>query len=103
MKFIFDTAEEYDLVEGAIKSGIMYWKKVRQDSQGKICLQCNGDKTHYTVEEADENISELLNLLMKVECSPHLEWNGEEYVMTEDGKREYYSSMVECNRKFIKG
>ncbi len=100
MKFEFDTVEEYDLVEGAIKSGIMDWKKVRQDSQGKICLQCNGEKTHYTVEEADENITELLELLMKVECSPHLEWDGEKYVMTEENP-EWFSSMVENNKKFI--
>ena len=98
MKFSFDTAEEYDLVESAIHSGIMYWKKVRQDAQGKICLQCNGEKTHYSVEYADEQIGELLNLLMKVEATPHLEWDGKEYVMTEENPQ-WYSAMVESNRK----
>jgi hypothetical protein len=100
MKFVFDTSEEYDLVEGAIRSGIMYWKKVRQDAQGKICLQCNGEKTHYSVEEADENICELLNLLMKVEETPHLEWDGQDYVMTEENPK-WYSAMVENNRKYL--
>ena len=102
MKIQFDTYEEFDLFVETTKSGILYWKKVKQDAQGKICLQCNGEQTHYTVEEADEKITELLKLLMTIEATPHLEWNGEDYVMTE-GEPEYYSSMVECNRKFIKG
>jgi hypothetical protein len=100
MKFEFNTAEEYDLVEGAIKSGIMYWKKVRQDAQGKICLQCNGEQTHYDVEYADEQIGELLDLLMKVEATPHLEWDGEKYYMTEENP-EWYSAMVESNRRYL--
>ena len=100
MKFQFDTAEEYDLVEGSIRSGIMYWKKVKQDAQGKICLQCNGEQTHYSVEYAEEQISELLNLLMKVEATPHLEWNGEEYLMTEENS-EWYSAMIESNKRYL--
>ena len=103
MKFIFDTAEDYDLMENTIKSGILYWKKVKQDAQGKICLQCSGEMTHYTVEEAEGEITKLLELLMTIESTPHLEWNGRDYVMTEEGAPEYYSSMVENNKGYLKG
>ena len=67
MKFSFDTVEEYDLVHGSVHDAILYWKKVRQDAQGKICIQCDGTQTHYTVEEAEAKIGEYLNLLVEVE------------------------------------
>lgn len=97
MKFQFDTAEEFDAISDAIHYGILYWKKVKQDAQGKICIQCNGEKTHYSVEESEEKITSLIDLLMSVEATPHLEWNGEEYVMTEENPQ-WYSAMVENNR-----
>ena len=103
MKIQFESAEDFDLLVETIKSGILYWKKVKQDAQGKICLQCSGEMTHYTVEEADDKIEDLLRLLMTVECTPHLDWNGRDYVMTEEGEPKYYSSMVENNKGYLKG
>ena len=100
MNIQFDSYEEYDLMVESIKSGILYWKKVKQDAQGKICMQCDGTQTHYTVDEADEKITELLKLLMSIEATPHLEWNGEDYVMTE-GAPEFYSSMIESNKQYL--
>ncbi len=99
MNIQFDSYEEYDLMVETVKSGILYWKKVKQDAQGKICIQCDGTQTHYTVDEADEKIGELLKLLMSIEATPHLEWNGE---MTE-GAPEFYSSMIESNKQYLKG
>lgn len=100
MKFEFDTAEEFDQVRQAIHDSILYWKKVKQDAQGKICMQCNGEQTHYSVEYAEEQMSSYLSLLVVVDATPHLEWDGEKYVMTEEDP-EYYSSMIESNKKYL--
>ena len=79
--FKFNTSEEYSLVYDSIRDGILFWKKRKQDAQGKICMQVNGEHTHYTVEECDCKISEYTVLLEKVDATPHLEWNGTEEVM----------------------
>ena len=100
MKFQFDTAEEFDQVRGAVHDAVLYWKKVRQDAEGKICMQCNGEQTHYSIECAEEQIGRFLSLLMVVEATPHLEWDGEKEVMTSEDP-EYYSSMVESNRRYL--
>ena len=74
--FRFDTAAEYDLVHDSIRDSILYWKKMRQDAQGKICLQVSGEQTHYSVEECEAKMDEYLALLEKVHATPHYEWDG---------------------------
>ena len=78
--FEFNTAEEYCLVYDSIRDGILFWRKRKQDAQGKICMQVNGEQTHYTVEECEYKIKEYTLLLDKVIATPHLEWNGDEEV-----------------------
>lgn len=77
----FDTYGEYNLMWEAIHSGILYWKKVKQDAQGKITLQVNGEHTHYSVEYADNQIINAAEALKVLEESTHPEWNGTEYEM----------------------
>ena len=79
--FEFNTAEEYCLVYDSIRDGVLFWRKRKQDAQGKICMQVNGEQTHYTVEECDTKIDEYNKLLDKVMATPHLEWDGTEEVM----------------------
>jgi hypothetical protein len=78
--FTFNTAEEYDRVENMIKNSYLYWRKIKQDAQGKICLQCDGTQTHYSISEADEQMQDCIAMLEEIENTPHYEWNGEEYV-----------------------
>ena len=72
MKFSFDTVEQYDALWGSVHDSILYWKKVRQDAQGKICMQIDGTHTHYTVEECDYKIDEYNKLLEMVIDTPYL-------------------------------
>ena len=77
----FDTYGEYNLMWEAIHSGILYWKKVKQDAEGKICLQVNGEHTHYDVEYANNQIINAAEALKVLEDSIHPEWNGTDYEM----------------------
>ncbi len=79
--FKFSTAEEYCLVYDSIRDGVLFWRKRKQDAQGKICMQVDGEQTHYTVEECEYKIREYTLLLGKVIATPHLEWDGKEEVM----------------------
>ena len=94
MKFSFDTYEEYQSLWGSVHSAILYWKKVKQDAQGKICLQVDGTQTHYDVEEAEKEIANNARLLKSVEDSTHPEWNSDtECYEVVDGV-DFYSSIV---------
>ena len=79
--FEFKTAEEYCMVYDSIRDGMLFWRKRKQDAQGKICMQVDGQQTHYSVEECDCKIREYSKLLDKVIATPHLEWDGTEEVM----------------------
>ena len=81
MKMVFDSYDEYQEFWNAAHSGILYWKKVLQMTQGKINMNVDGADTHYTEVEAVENMAEAAKVLMKVEDSTHPEWNGEKEEM----------------------
>ena len=67
MKFVFDTYEEYQDLWQSVHDSIIYWKKVRQDVRGQICLQVNGEKTHYTEEYANCQLARNANILKNIE------------------------------------
>ena len=100
MKIIFDNADEYDALHGAVHDAILYWTKVRQDAQGKICLQCDGSKTHYDEKYAVDQMVLYGCVLETLERTPHPEWNDVtsvyELVTDEDG-----SAMVNKIKKMI--
>lgn len=77
MTYTFNSYEEYINLWTAVHSGILYWKKVRQDAQGKICLQVDGTPTHYEAYEAAENIKIACRVLKSIEDSTHPEWNND--------------------------
>ena len=87
MNLQFDNVNDYDLMHESVHDSILYWKKVKQDPS-----------THYDEEYINNRIHDFLYLLMKIENTPHLEWDGERYSMT-DGEPEYYSAMIENNKK----
>ena len=93
MKFEFETYEEYSDLWQSVHDSIIYWKKVRQDAQGKICLQVDGTNTHYDVKYATDQMIRNALILKAIEDTPHPEWNGTEYVMTE-GTEENYSCII---------
>ena len=82
MEFQFDTVEQYDALWGSVHDSILYWKKVRQDAQGKICMQCDGTQTHYDEKYCIDMIVMNAQLLKTIEDSPHPEWNGSSYEMS---------------------
>lgn len=61
----------------AVHSGVIYWKKVRQDAQGKICLQVDGTQTHFEESEAIDNIKDACRMLKSIEDSTRPEWDGD--------------------------
>ena len=85
--FTFKTPEDFDRVENMIKNSYLYWRKIKQDAQGKICLQCDGTQTHYTISEAEEQMADCMKMLEEIENTPHYSWNGEEYVLVESDQR----------------
>ncbi len=97
--FTFNSAEEYDRLWDIVSKSILYWKKVKQDAQGKICLQCDGTQTHYSIREAEEKMQDALKLLQDIENTPHYEWNGEEYEWIEACK--YPSGLIDSNKAII--
>ena len=100
MKFEFNNVLEYDLVWQSVHDSILYWKKVLQDAQGKICLSVEGHSTHYTEAYIIDQIGMYANLLKQIESTPHLEWNGEKEVLV-DGC-DYHSHMVEKSLRLVK-
>lgn len=80
MKFEFNTAEDYDLLWASVHDSIIFWKKVLQDAEGKITMNVDGSHTHYSIHHALDRMEAYAELLMKIENTPHLEWDGEEYV-----------------------
>lgn len=97
--FTFKTAEEYDRMRNIVHNSILYWRKIKQDAQGKICMQCNGKQTHYSIREAEEEMQDALKMLQEIENTPHYEWNGEEYVWIE--ACEYPSSIISNNKDVL--
>ena len=77
MKMVFDSYDEYQEFWNAAHSGILYWKKVYQMTQGKINMNVDGGPTHYTETEAIEKMAECAKILAKIEDSTHPEWNWE--------------------------
>jgi len=69
MKLVFETETEYREAWDVAHSGILYWKKRKQDAEGKICMQCDGTPTHYTVEECIENLKKAAGFLKNIEDS----------------------------------
>ena len=67
MKFIFENENEYHMMWDSVHESILYWKKVLQDAQGKICLQVDGTPTHYSVEYAKEKMADNAKILMAIE------------------------------------
>jgi len=102
LKFSFDTVEEYDLMWGAVHDSILYWKKVRQDAQGKICLQVDGTQTHFDEKHAIDMMIQYASVLKDIEDTPHLEWNGDKYVMTES-PLEFHSHIITKTLRMVKG
>ena len=97
--FKFENVNQYDMAVEIAHSAILYWKKVRQDAQGKICLQCDGSRTHYSVEEAERKLREALQVLVEIENTPHPEWNGDKIIFT--GKVESHYSIIVNNSEFL--
>ena len=81
--FTFNTPEDFNRVENMIKNSYLYWRKIKQDAQGKICLQCDGSQTHYSISEAEEQMQDCLRMIEEIENTPHYSWNGEEHVWIE--------------------
>ncbi len=77
MTYTFNTHDDYQSMWNAVHSGILYWKKVRQDVQGKICLQVDGTPTHYDEEYATEEIKSACRALKAIEDSTHPEWSDD--------------------------
>ena len=102
MKFHFETVNEYDALWQSVHDSILYWKKVRQDAQGKICLQANGAQTHYDEKYAIDQMVEHAELLKQIENTPHPEWDGEKYVTTQ-GPAKYHSHIVSQTLKLACG
>lgn len=100
MKFQFDTVEEYEVLWSAVHDGILFWKKVRQDAQGKICLQVDGKHTHYNEQYAIDMMVEHAQLLKEIEDTPHPEWNGYSYQMSSPS---YNSHIVQQVLKLAQG
>ena len=97
MKFIFENEDESQMMWNSAHDSILYWKKVRQDAQGKICLQCDGSPTHYSVDEAEENMQNALKTLQMIENTPHYAFDPNsdevaEYIWVE--KEKYPSSII---------
>ncbi len=74
MKFVFETEAEYTMMWNSVHASILYWTKVRQDAQGKICMQVDGTPTHYSEEEAIEKMKECANILKMIEDTKGLDW-----------------------------
>ena len=71
MKFNFDNYDEYRDMWECAHSAILYWKKVRQNAEGKICLQVDGSDTHYNVIDANIQMMRNAKLLRDIEeCGP---------------------------------
>ena len=82
MKLQFYSVDEFDVMWEAVHAAILYWKKVRQDAQGKVCLQVDGKHTHYTEQYAIDMMVQNAQLLKEIEDTPHPEWNGSAYQMS---------------------
>ena len=92
MQFQFDDVLEFDALWGSVHDSILYWKKVKQDAQGKITLSVDGVQTHYSVEYADSQIVANAELLRDIENAPHPEWDGEKFV--EVSNPEFHSAII---------
>ena len=77
MKMVFETYDDYMEFWNTAHSGILYWKKVYQMTQGKINMNVDGGPTHYTEAEAIEKMAEAAKVLAKIEDSTRPEWNCE--------------------------
>ena len=74
MQITFDNEQEYDSMWGAVHDAILYWKKVRQATQGKICLHPDGSDTHYSEEYAVGMIVQYAKMLKSLEDSQGAEY-----------------------------
>lgn len=96
MTYHFTSPEQYNALWQAVHDACLYWKKVKQDAEGKISLQCDGSRTHYSHDEACENLRVNALLLKQIEDSPH--WRGverdDETVYVPIEREEYNGSMV---------
>ena len=77
MKMVFDSYDEYQEFWNAAHSGILYWKKVYQMTQGKINMNVDGSPTHYDAEYATSKMVENALILKKIEDSTRPEWDEE--------------------------
>ena len=100
MKFQFDTVNEYDRMWESVHAGILYWKKMRQDAQGKICTQVDGNHTHYDEQYCIDQMVDCAQMLKVIEDTPHPEWNGSSYQMSSPS---YNSTIVEKTLKLQQG
>ena len=68
MKMVFDSYDEFLAMWNTVHSGILYWRKVKQATQGKIQFYViDTDITPYSIEECDDYIKEGCKNLMVVE------------------------------------
>ena len=73
MKFVFENEDESQMMWNSAHESILYWKKVLQDAQGKICLQVDGTPTHYDEEYATAKMVENAKVLKMVEDAQGVE------------------------------
>lgn len=92
MKFEFSTVEEYDLLWASVHDSILFWKKVLQDAQGKITLNVDGTHTHHSIQHALDRMEAYAELLVEIEDTPHIEWDGDKFVHVD--RVESYSSII---------
>jgi len=100
MKFIFETPTDYDELWSCVHDSIIYWKKVRQECQGKICLQVDGSETHYDEEYVIKEMIDSALMLKAIEDSPHPVWN-EETKSYELKTEDYNSGIITKTLKMI--
>lgn len=84
MKIEFDSPEEYDALCGMLISTVRYWKKRRQEAEGRIVMTLDDRgslcASHYTKEEIARELSHAEKMWDIVKNMPHQEyrWNDEE-------------------------
>ena len=85
MKIQFESPEEYDALCGMMMSSLRYWKKRRQEAQGKIVMSLDDRgrlcASHYTEEEIAHELESVSRMIDIVNNMPHQEydWNDEGY------------------------
>ena len=83
MKITYNTHEEYLTHHSSAHDAILYWKKMRQEAEGKIQMYVTPADRQYDVEYCNEKMKEYALVLKAVEDSIHPDYDM-------DGKDEWY-------------